>query len=158
MAEPKLFSALEVAHYFLDFANEMGRSVNLVKLQYLVYYAQAWHLAMHDRALFADAIYADASRPVISPVIMALREAYAGFGGDVIVAAVQVNFSPEMAAYLHAIVREYFDLEVTELAQSLTSEAPWQQAMQAASQGTDELIPIATDWLRDYYQMQLVDD
>ncbi|MFM2432648.1 MAG: hypothetical protein RLZZ511_3862 [Cyanobacteriota bacterium] len=145
MSVPKLFPALEVANYFLDFANEMGRSLNLAKLQYLVYYAQAWHLAMYDQPIFADEIGATPN----GPMIVAVQTAYAEFGEQPIVATVQVNFSPEIAAYLHAIVREYFDLELSELADGLANEVPWQQAIAAGV--------IDLDQVRDYYRTQLID-
>ena len=38
-----------VAEYFIKLANYHGESITHLKLQKLVYYAQAWHIALNDR-------------------------------------------------------------------------------------------------------------
>jgi len=44
-----------VAEYFIKLANYHGESITHLKLQKLVYYAQAWHIALNDRIpLFED--------------------------------------------------------------------------------------------------------
>ena len=42
----------DVVDYFLGFANETGEWITNLKLQKLVYYAQAWHLAIYSKPLF----------------------------------------------------------------------------------------------------------
>lgn len=46
-----------------------------MKLQKLVYYCQAWHLAWEGRALFPEAIHAWASGPV-HPELYELRQGH----------------------------------------------------------------------------------
>ena len=46
------YSANQVADYFLTFCREHGDYLTNLKLQKLVYYAQAWHLALKKKPLF----------------------------------------------------------------------------------------------------------
>ena len=62
----------DVAEYFLALANETGGTITNLKLQKLVYYAQAWHLANFDKPLF-DAKF---EAWVHGPVIPGLYEEY----------------------------------------------------------------------------------
>jgi len=61
-----LTTASEVADFFLNFAHEHGDLVTNLKLQKLVYYAQAWHLALHGTPLFGDRIQGWVHGPVVS--------------------------------------------------------------------------------------------
>lgn len=49
-----MLTVFEVAKFFIHLANETGSYISNLKLQKLVYYAQAWHLALHDTPLFED--------------------------------------------------------------------------------------------------------
>ncbi|MBW4622042.1 MAG: DUF4065 domain-containing protein [Cyanosarcina radialis HA8281-LM2] len=58
-------SCFDVASYFIDLANKTGNTVNNLKLQKLVYYSQAWHLAIHGTPLFEEDFQAWIHGPVI---------------------------------------------------------------------------------------------
>jgi uncharacterized phage-associated protein len=53
-----MMQASEIADYLIAFSHEHGDPVSNLKLQKLLYYAQAWHLALHDEPLFNDRIEA----------------------------------------------------------------------------------------------------
>jgi uncharacterized phage-associated protein len=57
--------ATDIADYFVWLANDTGSFVSNLQLQKLVYYAQAWHLALYDRPLFEDDFQAWVHGPVI---------------------------------------------------------------------------------------------
>ncbi len=64
-----MHSALDVANYFLCRVDrEAGDTISLLKLQKLVYYAQAWSLVMRDKPLFYQDIEAWCSGPVVRDV------------------------------------------------------------------------------------------
>ena len=64
-----MHSALDVANYFLCRVDrEAGDTISLLKLQKLVYYAQAWSLVMRDQPLFYQDIEAWSSGPVVRDV------------------------------------------------------------------------------------------
>jgi uncharacterized phage-associated protein len=60
--------AQAVADYFIAFSHQHGDPVSNLKLQKLLYYAQAWQLAIHDEPLFSDPIQAWVHGPVVPSV------------------------------------------------------------------------------------------
>lgn len=63
--EMGITTADKIADYFLWSANEKGDFLSNLKLQKLVYYAQAWFLAFEDEPLFDDRIEAWIHGPAI---------------------------------------------------------------------------------------------
>lgn len=61
-------TAREVADFFLSFAHEHGDNLSNLKLQKLVYYAQAWFLALCDAPLFDEDFQAWVHGPVCVPL------------------------------------------------------------------------------------------
>ena len=62
-------SALDVAKLFVFWANCEGDLITHLKLQKLVYYAEAWHLVnFSGKSLYDDPIEAWALGPVVRPV------------------------------------------------------------------------------------------
>ena len=54
----ELKSANQVAQNIIGFSHEHGDPISNLKLQKLLYYAQAWYLALYDVPLFDDPIEA----------------------------------------------------------------------------------------------------
>lgn len=68
-----------IADFFIQFVDRTsGDSINLFKLQKMVYYAQAWHLALHEEPLFDDEFEAW----VHGPVSPALHRRFRHFASD----------------------------------------------------------------------------
>lgn len=70
--------AAAIANEFLRLADSEGIPVDQMKLQKLVYYAHAWHLAYHDRPLFDD----DVEAWPWGPVIRSIYGEFQQFGRD----------------------------------------------------------------------------
>lgn len=66
-------TAIATANEFIRLAKEDGAPVDQLKLQKLLFYAQAWFLAMRDRALFDSAIKAWPWGPVVPEVYSETR-------------------------------------------------------------------------------------
>jgi len=56
-----------ISDFFIAFSHECGDPLSNLKLQKLLYYAQAWHLAIFDEPLFGDQIEAWVHGPVVVP-------------------------------------------------------------------------------------------
>lgn len=69
-------SCFDIASYFIERANQTKSTINNLKLQKLVYYSQAWHLAIHGIPLFKE----DFQAWVHGPVVPELYQKYKGFG------------------------------------------------------------------------------
>jgi uncharacterized phage-associated protein len=70
-----MVSPFEVANYFIWLANETGSFLSNLKLQKLVYYAQAWHLALEESPLFEE----DFEAWIHGPVLPTLYQKYESF-------------------------------------------------------------------------------
>jgi len=60
-----LTTVSKIANYFIYVANETGSYLSNLKLQKLLYYAQAWHLALYGISLFDEEFEAWIHGPVI---------------------------------------------------------------------------------------------
>jgi len=63
-----------IANYFLDRASADGKTVTQMKLQKLLFFAQGWHLAIEDAALFNEQIEAWKWGPVVRTVYTHFRK------------------------------------------------------------------------------------
>lgn len=66
MATP--YSAMSIANAFLTKAMSEGQQLSPMKLQKLIYFAHAFHLAVTDQPLFHDKVYAWPYGPVVESV------------------------------------------------------------------------------------------
>jgi len=57
-------TANAIADYIIQFCRDRGELITNLHLQKLVYYAQAWYLALHDKPLFDEDFQAWARGPV----------------------------------------------------------------------------------------------
>jgi uncharacterized phage-associated protein len=71
-----MYTALEIAVWFLGAIDRRaGDGITHLKLQKLVYYAQAWSLALLDRPLFDEEVEAWAHGPVVETVFQRFKDA-----------------------------------------------------------------------------------
>jgi len=62
------YRALTIAKHILKICADHGDNLTNLKLQKLLYYSQAWYLALNDETLFSDDIEAWVHGPVVSSV------------------------------------------------------------------------------------------
>lgn len=144
-----LTTASEIADYFIYVANDTGSFISNLKLQKLVYYAQAWHLALYGTPLFDE----DFEAWVHGPVIPALFDQYKEFGWKPILKEVKKpDFPPELEKFLEEITEEYFICEGLELEMMTTREAPWIQVRKGLRRDEPSHAIISKESMRDYYK------
>jgi|HubBroStandDraft_2_1064218.scaffolds.fasta_scaffold322050_2 uncharacterized phage-associated protein len=61
-------TASNLARYILSYFHEKGSPINSLKLQKLIYYGQAWSLALYDKPIFTEPVEAWVHGPVIYSV------------------------------------------------------------------------------------------
>jgi uncharacterized phage-associated protein len=147
--ETLTLTSFEIAKYFINLANQTGSFLSNLKLQKLVYYAQAWHLALHDQPLFDE----DFEAWVHGPVIPELYQAYKHFSWkpiqeDVVVA----DLSKSVLEHLREVADEYFACDAYELERMTHLESPWQIARQGLASDEPSTNIILKDWMQEYYK------
>jgi uncharacterized phage-associated protein len=140
-------SCFDIAEYFIALANEKGSFLSNLKLQKLVYYAQAWHLALYGKPLFED----DFQAWIHGPVIPRLYEEYKSFGWQPIVKEADPKLPQEVVLFLDEVADEYFACDGYELERMTHLEDPWQKARVNLEPDTASDAVIQKQWMQEYY-------
>jgi len=140
-------SCYDIANYFIKLANETGSFISNLKLQKLVYYSQAWHLALHAEPLFSE----DFEAWVHGPVIPNLYQKYKSFGWQPILDDPNPEIFEKTQTFLNEIVEEYFSCDAYELEQMTHAEAPWSRARGSLLSDQPSSAVIEKEWMKEYY-------
>lgn len=145
---PKL-TADEAADHLIALAQQRGETVNNLKLEKLLYYAQAWHLARYDEPLFEAAFEAWSSGPVIPAIYYRFKE----FGiSPLSVAEDLPKLDPRTADFLDEISDEYLPFSEWELEWQVHREAPWLNARGGLDVSEPCRAELSEDDMRAYYR------
>jgi len=148
-------SAQVVADYFIALSNDTQNLVSNLKLQKLVYYVEAWYLAVYGEPLFKE----DFEAWVHGPVVRALYEKYKGFSWKPIVQNTKENDSEkifnqlpkEVQVILQDVVEEYFGLTAFELERLTHAEDPWKSAREGLGNQENSNTVISKDSMQEFY-------
>jgi uncharacterized phage-associated protein len=119
-------SVFDAAQYLIDKIGIM----TAIKLQKLVYYAQAWSLVWDEAPLFADKIEAWANGPVVYSLFERFRGLYHIYPHSKI--GDSSNLADSQRETLDAIIRDYGPKDSHWLVELTHLEDPWRQARQRA--------------------------
>lgn len=143
-------TAFDVANYFLYRSGIDNRIITNKKLQKLVYYAQAWNLALNKKPLFHEKVEAW----IHGPTVPELYRKYKINGYAPISPLPRDNssiFSNSQLRALNLVWETYSDLD-TEFLEALThAEEPWRQARQGFDNNQICTNEIPQDTMRKYY-------
>jgi uncharacterized phage-associated protein len=142
------YRAIDIAKFVLAVAHENGDVVTNLKMQKLLFYAQALHLAKKKTPLFDD----DAEAWQFGPVIPDVYDTYKKYGRlpideDISQEDVDV-LDAETQNFMDEFLFKFMDYSATHLANMTHNEAPWQDAFDK-NPGGSEIIP--KDALQQYY-------
>jgi len=131
MKENNSVSYQDVADFFLAIANERGETITNLRLQKLVYYAQAWFLANTGKPLFEE----DFEAWVHGPVLPVLYDKYKELGPKPIVTElkfpdVEKRFGKSELEILNAVADVYMQYGAYQMELMTHNEEPWIKARQ----------------------------
>ncbi len=150
MTTKTLFSASLVAKFFIWKASTEGKTITNKKLQKLLYYAQAWYLALKDRPLFKEDIQAW----VHGPAIPSIYDQYRKFGYE----NINVIIDPKEIAslktddLLNEVWKVYGKFEAEYLETLTHNEEPWQLAREGLSAGDASTNIISKEEMKKYFK------
>ena len=149
---------LKVVNFFLAFANSKGDFLTNLKLQKLVYYAQAWYLANYNKPLFNDDFEAWIHGPVMGKLYRSLKSK--GFYlSTPIKSSIKIDkikedldeIDAELFSFLEKVAKVYFPYTAYELELMTHQETPWIKARKNLKP-TDRCTNIITkSSIRDFY-------
>ncbi len=120
------YTPLQIANWFLaNIGREAGDLITHLKLQKLVYYAQAWSLAGRGKPLFQEDFQAWAHGPVVPSLFRAFRD----HGMAPIPAPGSVpRLDEETVELLAEVLDVYGEHSAKKLEQLTHRERPWREA------------------------------
>lgn len=157
-----MLPAIDVANWFIDKANEgidpdggnnrePGDEISHLKLQKLLYFAQAAHLALREKPLFEEDIYAWE----YGPVVPAVYDVFKDHGRNPITSPTNKDYKKikgDTADLLSDIWRIFGKFSARKLVDITHEHKPWQNANAAK----DKKIPQKT--IREYYKGVFVEE
>lgn len=148
-------TALDVAMYFLCRVDrDAGDTMSALKLQKLVYYAQAWSLVLRDKPLFSENIEAWPHGPVVYDVWNNYREYKHTAIPEPEVC--DLNFSEDEIEVLEEVWNTYGELSARQLENLTHSEQPWQEAREGLDPGEKSREVISCETMKSYYEQYLI--
>ena len=145
----RMYTARRVANWFLaNIDRGAGDLITHLKLQKLVYYAQAWSLASRGVPLFQEDLQAWAHGPVAPSVYRAFRD----YGMDPIPAPAQVpRFDPDTVELLEEVLDVYGEHSARKLEMLTHREKPWRDARGDLPDEASSRAVISKDAIRTFY-------
>jgi uncharacterized phage-associated protein len=147
-----MVTAQKVADFILWSSHESGSFVSNLKLQKLLYYVQAWHLAVHGRPLFPEKFEAW----IRGPVIPELYDRYKGYRWRNIDEEVErPDLDDRTVAFIEEVLEEYGPLDARRLEQLARREDPWIEARGGVADDEPCSAPIDESLMEHYYRRRL---
>jgi uncharacterized phage-associated protein len=149
----------DVADYIIVKATEAGVHLNLLKLQKLLYYSEAWRLAFTGQPLTGERFQAWVHGPVNRPTYDRFKDQKVLYSevtpSDVAQSFRFENLTEEQRDHIDSVLEAYGQFSGTELEIMTHREEPWIKARgdRSPSERCDELI--SSNLMRDYYKARL---
>lgn len=145
--------AIDIAKYLLYKANQDGEVITNLKMQKLLYYAQAWYLVNFKRPLFEDKIEAWSFGPVIKSVYQKYKEfihmpiIYYDKKGKIL-----KKFSKKDQEFLNEFYNKFINYTAHDLVSLSHSEEPFIEAYKSSPN------IISLERMKDFYSKQYKDE
>lgn len=146
-------TALDVAKYFLWKAQNEGKKLSNKKIQKLVYYAQAWSLALKDVPLFDDKIEAW----IHGPAVASLYRMFKVFGYGPVLLSVEEKDIQNLSniSLLDEVWAAYSKYDAEYLEFLTHHEEPWIKARENKEVDEVSTDEITQDSMKSYYRSRL---
>ncbi|SFU00449.1 Panacea domain-containing protein [Paraburkholderia aspalathi] len=141
---------ISVANWFIHRLTnpDSGDNVTHLKVQKLLYFAQAWHLMLLERPLFEEGMQAWAHGPVVPSVFHVFK----GLGWEALpVDGAAEGIDEESEEILEQVVDIYGDYSAKRLEQMTHAEDPWKLTRGDLPPEARCEEPIKLELIRDYY-------
>lgn len=146
--------AIDIAKFIICLAQDNGDLITNLKLQKLLYYAQAWYLVnFNNQKLFQDDIQAWQYGPVVPSVY----SEFSKFGRNPIILddkeCDSLDLTDTIKEYLSDFCENFLRFSATELVGMTHNERPWKEAKE---RGVNSVID--TDLMFNFYSNMLNDE
>ena len=142
-------NASHVADFFLCFARDHGDYLTNLRLQKLIYYGQAWNLALHNKPLFPESIEAWVHGPVIPHVYGRFKKyRWNPIAEEVAYPAI----IPPVIKHLTEVFSVYGKYSAWDLERMTHQEQPWINARKGLAIDAEGHSAISHEDMRQFYR------
>lgn len=147
--QPDTSAATAVANYLIAECRERGELLTNLKLQKLLYYAEAWHLALRDEPLFAE----DFKAWVHGPVLVSQYHRFKDYRWQPITEAIDAPVLDEaLKEFLNEII-DVFGCETAVALELMTHrEQPWIEARGDTPPSEASTAKISKETMKRFYR------
>ncbi len=152
-----MYTPMDIANWFLAAVDrDAGDSITHLKLQKLVYYAQAWSLVLLEEELFAE----DFEAWRHGPVVPSLYHAFSRYGWQALPPPEDelVDFSNDVQEVLIDVYNTYGGLHAKRLEELTHQEPPWLLARGKLSPEANSSSIVRKQHMAAYYKTLLEDE
>ncbi len=148
----KNLTANIVADLVIEFCSEHGDIVTNLKLQRLLYYAQAWHLALYDTALFRERFEAWRNGPIQPDVYVRFSSI-----GSRMIEEQKSNWKvpKKITKHIQDVMEAYVHLSAFDLERLSCDEEPWRKARNGLPPEEPSTAEISVESMRKFYKSRL---
>lgn len=122
---PDMATPSEIADYLLAAARVRGELLTNLKLQKLLYYAQAWHLALQSSPIFSEEFEAWVHGPTLPSQHYRFTSAT---WGPIVEPVTLPSLNAELTQHLDEVLNVFGSESAIALEQMTLSESPWKTA------------------------------
>lgn len=144
------YSPSEIGKWFITQVDrDSGDEITHLKLQKLIYYAQAWWIANKGEALFDE----DMQAWTHGPVVPSIWQEYKNFGWEALPPVENYEFKvpDEIKAFLANVYKTYGKFSAKYLEDLTHREDPWKITRGSLPLEAKCEVPINKDLMKDYY-------
>lgn len=147
-------TARQVADYIIHFLAEHGDPVSNLKLQKLLYYSQAWYLALYNKPLFGERIEAWTHGPAIPPIYGEFK----AWSWKPIPPPKRVRALPKkIESHINEVLEVYGNFSAYQLERLTHQEDPWKNARVGLASDQPSHNVIRLEDMKKYYRALLHD-
>ena len=119
------YRALDIAREIVAVSAEYGDLITNLKLQKLLYYTNAWYMALHKKSLFEEDFQAWIHGPVVPSVYRYFKDC---MSRPIIAEKRSASLDPEVSSHILDILSEFGGYSVLQLEIMTHREDPWRDA------------------------------
>jgi len=154
-----MITANNACDYIVTMLDEAGEELNLLKLQKLLYYSQAWHLAFYSKPLFGEKFQAWIHGPVCRPIYnrySATKSLYSSVSLSDISSPFDLKSIPVAARrHIDCVLEAYAKYTGAQLEDMTHSEDPWKQARKGCRPSERCEVELDEKIMGDFYRARL---
>jgi len=145
------FDSNKIADTIIALSRNRNLDTTNLKLQKLLYYAQAWNLVFKDRPLFLESIEAWIHGPVVPSVFRRFR-AYRWLP---ITCSVNPCHDVLVSEHIESVLSAYGKFDASQLERLTHHESPWLDARRGLEPDAPSHKVISHGAMREYYRTRL---